>query len=209
MSDYIKLKISSYQIGEISLLCNQYIIRNGKLLYFSLFGREIEVRAFVAGFFESYMINVYPKSDDSGHYGYSNNCYRDNFKYSTMHEYHSTENHQKFIHEIVYAKELININALIISNDKDELRKQLWKNIEENLKDIPIPNFAKETVWKEYENEFTIAGDDDDCEFYQFGLDDYVIAYNNIKSAQLDRKNMHDLIINCRPDNQDKEVVVQ
>lgn len=189
---YYMAKLSSYSLGTIILPSDQAILYYDGIVYLSIFGRDAEVRAFVAGFLDNYSLDIYnPVLKTTAYSGRVRG-----YKYSIMRTQGITSNGQKFAHAIVYAKEMLEKEVLFImpKNKEKELKRRLWNSLEMRFKNVPIPSFARKAVWEKYKESFKVC-DNSDRYFAQYGFDDYnIILKDSISDTDDDVK---ELIKSC------------
>ncbi len=184
MSDSsITVRLNNQLTGKIEVQMDKYIIRRNTAhaLFLSMYGREQEVRAFAAAFIEGYRISFYNIPRRSFNKS-------DATSYSLIQKQIILSNGQKFFHEIVYPKDLIKNNVLIISNSKQKMEEQLWNSIELKFKNVPIPSFAQESIKEQIRKDIYYANDKSTIyfkhrnfpELQTFGMNDYYVAYSKI-----------------------------
>ncbi len=188
MSDSnITVSVDTQLTGEIEVRMDKYIIQRNTAcaLFLSMYGREQEVRAFAAAFIEGYQISF---CDIPRNFNRS-----DATSYSLIQKQITLSNGQKFFHEIIYPKDLIKNNVLIISNSKKQMEEQLWNSVELKFKNVPIPSFAKESIKKLVRKDICYA-DDKSTKYFEyhnfpelqtFGMGDYHVAYSKIITSHI------------------------
>lgn len=185
-----------YITGDIEAKMDRYILLGRRLLFMSLFGREAEVRAIAANFLENKAVRFCDRAniaeeDQSDFLGNkmfikNNTCAysRNQEKYSMSGRKFPMPNNQNVINLIVYDKQSLQDQKLIMSDIKEEEQEKIWNFIEFAYKTTPIPGFAKEEVYRVFKEKYVLQavssqGEGNSQSLHKFGFDDKYVAYIN------------------------------
>lgn len=195
-----------YITGNVEVKMDKYILLGRRLLFMSLFGREAEVRAIAANFLEDKNVRFCDRAniaeeDQSDFLGnemfirnnIGNYC-RNREKYAMSGRKFPMPNNQNVINLIVYDKQSLQDQKLIMSDTKEEEQEKIWNFIEFAYKTTPIPVFAKKEVYRIFKEKYILQavssqGEGSRQNLHKFGFDDKCVAYINYElSADVDKK---------------------